>query len=242
VAIVNQALVERVFPGTNPIGQRFFYFSDQPIEIVGVVGNVRHHGLELAPRPEVYQPLSQAYWPSMTVAVRSGGSNPLALVPAIQRAIWSIDADLALADLETMDRVVSDSLAQRRFSMLLLTVFAAVALLLAAVGLYGVIAYSVSQRTREFAIRMALGAPSGQVVRMVLGSALRVTLMGLGFGLAAALGLTRLIEGLLYGIAPTDPWTFAGIALLLGGVALLAALTPARRATQVDPLVALRYE
>jgi putative ABC transport system permease protein len=178
----------------------------------------------------------------MTVAVRSVAADPLALVPSVERAVWSIDAEMPLADLKTMDRVVSDSVARRRFSVLLLSVFAGVALLLAAIGLYGVIAYAVSQRTREFAIRMALGARSGQVVYMILREALLVTLVGVAVGVVAALGLTRLISGLLFGVAPTDPWTFGWIALLLALVALLAAAAPARRATRVDPLVALRCE
>ncbi|HEX9637801.1 MAG TPA: ADOP family duplicated permease, partial [Acidobacteriota bacterium] len=196
VAVVNQALARRVFSGRDPLGQRFWFFPEQPIEIVGVVGNVRHHGLASAPRPEVYLPLAQSYWPSMTVAMRSAGRDPLALVPAAQRAIWSLDPEMPLAELKTMDRVVSDSLEQRRFSMLLLALFASVALLLAAVGLYGAVAYAVSQRTREFAIRMALGALPRQVVRMILGQALRITLAGLACGIAAALGLTHLIAGL----------------------------------------------
>jgi len=154
---------------------------------------------------------------------------------------WS-GPEMPLAELKTMDRVVSDSLEQRRFSMLLLALFASVALLLAAVGLYGAVAYAVSQRTRELAIRMALGALPRQVVRMILGQALRITLAGLACGIAAALGLTHLIAGLLYGVAPTDPVTFAAIAALLAAVALLAAAAPARRATRVDPLAALRDE
>jgi putative ABC transport system permease protein len=243
VAIVNQALAYQVFAGEDPIGKHFAFDPEEPpIEIVGVVGDVRHLGLETAPRPEIYLPLAQSYWFTMTVAARSSGSDPLALVPSIQRAVWSFDPEMPLAGLQTMDRMVSDSLVRRRFAMLLLSVFAGEALLLAAIGLYGVIAYSVSQRTREFAIRMALGARSGQVVCMILREALLVALAGVAVGAVAALGLARLISGLLFGVAPTDPWTFGCIALLLAVVALLAAAAPARRATRVDPLVALRCE
>jgi putative ABC transport system permease protein len=177
----------------------------------------------------------------MTLAIRTEGP-PLGLAAAVQREIQALDKDQPVADVRTMEQWVAESVARARFSMLLLGIFAAVALVLAAVGLYGVMAYTVTQRTHEFGIRLALGAKSGDVLKMVMGQGLLLALIGVGLGLASAFALTRLMSTLLFEVSTTDPVTFGGIALLLVAVALVASYIPARRATRVDPVVALRYE
>ena len=177
----------------------------------------------------------------MSIVVRTG-SNPLNLVAAMKSQIQEIDKDLPIADVKTMRQLLSESVSGRRFNMLLLTVFAAVALVLAAVGIYGVMSYSVSQRTHEIGIRMALGAQTSDVLKLVVGEGMLLALAGVAVGLVASLFLTRLMSSLLFGVSATDPLTFALISVMLTGVALAASLVPARRATKVDPMVALRYE
>ena len=177
----------------------------------------------------------------MTMMVRTS-VDPLNLASAVRRRVSESNGEQPVFDVQTMDQIVSDSVAGRRFSMLLLAVFASLALLLASVGIYGVISYTATQRTHEIGIRMALGAERTDVLRLVVGQGLRLSLIGIGAGLAAALGLTRLMSSMLYGVRPTDLVTFAAVSLLLAGVAVLASYVPARRATRVDPLVALRYE
>jgi putative ABC transport system permease protein len=244
VAIVNDALVRATFPGQDPIGKYIVNFGpkSEKLEIVGVVGNVRHLALETAPRAEIYQPLGQASWPRMFVAVRTLSANPLTLVPAIQEAVWSVDKNVAPGTARSMEGLVARSLLKRKFTMTLLTIFAGLAVTLAAIGLYGVMSYSVSQRTREIGIRMALGAQRAQVLKLIVNQGMKVTAIGVLLGIIASLGLTRLIANLLFGVSATDFATFFVLSIILLSVALLACWWPARRASGVDPMVALRAE
>jgi putative ABC transport system permease protein len=244
VAIVNDALARAAFPGQDAIGRQLTNFGPDnlTLEIVGVVGNVRHVGLDTAPRSEIYQLLGQAQWPSMFVAMQSATSDPTSLTALAQNAVWSVNQDVPLANIRTMQELIANSVQRRRFSMLLLAVFAAVAMVLAAIGLYGVMSYSVAQRTKEIGIRMALGARRPDVVALVVKQGMMLVLMGIVAGTVLSLAMTRLIAGMLFGISATDPLTFAGVAMLLGVVAFFANYLPARRGASVDPMVALRYE
>ena len=244
VAIINDALARSVFPGQDPIGKLLTNFGPDhlTLQIVGVVGNVRHVGLDTAPHPEIYQMLGQAQWPSMYVAIRSATSYAASLTSAAQNAVWSVNKDVPLANVRTMQEVIANSVQRRKFSMLLLTIFAAVAMMLAAIGLYGVMSYSVAQRTKEIGIRMALGARRPDVLALVVKQGMALVAIGIATGFLLALGMTRLISGMLFGITATDPLTFVGVAALLGSVAFLASYLPARRASKVEPMVALRYE
>jgi len=248
VTIVNQYFVNKYLHGESPLGQKAAIYMKslseneiQPSEIIGVVGNVHEMGLDAVPEPAVYWPHPELVMSAMTVLVRTS-SDPLALVSAARGELQKLDPELPMAAVATMDQLLADSLSRSRFTMLLLGIFAAVALLLAAVGIYGLIAYSVTQRTQELGIRIALGAQRRDVLRLVLAQGTRLTLLGLALGVLAALALSRLLATLLFGVTATDPLTFAGVAALLAFVALLACFLPARRATRVDPLVALRYE
>ncbi|MBZ5719245.1 MAG: ABC transporter permease [Acidobacteriia bacterium] len=244
VIVVNEAFTKSVFPGEDPIGKYITDFGPgmDKLQIVGVVGNVRHVALEAAPRAEVYLPFGQAHWTSAFVAVRTKTSDPLALVPAVQNAVWSVDKTVPLAGVRTMQDLIARSLVQRKFTMTLLAIFAALAVVLAAIGLYGAMSYSVSQRTREIGIRMALGAQKKDVLKMVVGQGMGLAAIGVAVGIAGSLGMMRLISGLLFGVSATDPVTFILLAMVLAGVAFAANYIPARRATAVDPMVALRYE
>jgi putative ABC transport system permease protein len=244
VAIINEETAHQVFPGEDPIGQYIENFGpkSEKLQVVGVVGNVRHLALETAPRPELYQPLGQGMWPLVFVAVRTAPENPLALLPAVQQAVWSVNKSVPLGNPRTMNDMIARTLLQKRFTMLLLSIFAGAALLLAAIGLYGVISYSVAQRTRELGIRIALGAQRGDVLRLILRQGMTLVAAGVIFGIAASLGLTRLIASLLYGISASDPITFVLLSLALVLVAFVACWLPARRASAVDPIVALHAE
>src|SRR5215472_16801617 len=244
VGVVNETLVRTVFSGQNPIGKHILNFGPQmnDIEIVGVIGNVRHVGLATPPRPEVYLPFGQAHWPSVFMVVRSRVSDPLQLTIAAQDAVASVSKEIPLANLRTMEEVIADSVQSRRFVMQLLSIFAAMAMLLAAIGLYGVMSYSTAQRTREIGIRMALGAHKYDVVKLVVAQGMTLALIGVVVGGVASVGLTRMISGLLYGVGTMDPYVFAAVVGLLLSVALLANYFPARRSAKLDPMVALRYE
>jgi putative ABC transport system permease protein len=244
VAVINEELAREIFPGQDPIGKYIVKFEafDGPIQIVGVVGNVRHEDLETAPRPEIYFSFGQAHWPSAFMVVRSKTSDPLALATAAQNAVASVDKDVPVANLRSMQDMLARSVLRRKFAMLLLSIFAGLAMLLAAIGLYGVMSYTVSQRTHEIGIRMALGAQKEDVLKLVVGQGMRLAVLGVVVGMVVSMALTRLMSSLLFGVSPRDPLTFTVVAALLAGVALFANYIPARRAAKVDPMVALRYE
>jgi putative ABC transport system permease protein len=244
VAIINEETAKQVFPGEDPIGQFIENYGpkDEKLQVVGVVGNVRHLALETAPRPELYQPLGQGMWPLVFVAVRTAPENPLTLLPAVQQAVWNVNKSVPLGNPRTMNDMIARTLLQKKFTMLLLSIFAGAALVLAAIGLYGVISYSVAQRTRELGIRIALGAQRSDVLRLILRQGMTLVAAGVAFGIAASLGLTRLIASLLYGISASDPLTFLFLSAALVLVAFFACWLPARRASAVDPIVALHAE
>ena len=241
-AIINQDLARIYFPNEDPIGKRITFDDGKSwISIVGVIGDVKQLGLESSAKPEVYFPYLQAAAPSMSLVVRTA-SSPLSLAAAVKTQIQLIDKDLPIDEAKTMQQLLAESTSGRRFNMLLLTVFAVVALLVAVVGIYGVMSYTVTQRTHEIGIRVAVGAQSGDVFRMVIGQGMMLAMIGVAFGLVGAFALTRLMTSMLFGVEPTDPATFITIALLLTGVALVACYIPGRKAAKVDPLLALRYE
>ncbi|MCI0356827.1 MAG: ABC transporter permease, partial [Acidobacteria bacterium] len=242
--IVNQELVRRHLPKMNPLGRRVTFRSSGAVAtIVGVVGDVRLGRLDTAMRPTVYLSDQQLPMNFLGVIVRTTG-DPKALLPAVQAQVQSLDPELPVYLVNTMEELLagSPSVFERRYLMLLLGVLAASALALAVVGLYGVIAYSVAQRTQEIGIRVALGAQMLDILALVVGQGMKLALVGVAVGLAGAFGFTRLMGALLYGISATDPATFSFVAVLLLGIALLACWIPARRAARVDPMVALRYE
>ena len=244
VVVINETLARKHFPGEDPIGRRItieMKNENEPSEIIGVVGDAQYAKLEGEPRAMVYWAHPTLAFSAMSLVARTDG-DPLALSDAVRREVQAIDRDQPVADVRTLRSWVGESVARTRFGTLLLAVFAGVALLLASVGIYGLMSYTVAQRHHEIGIRMALGAQRRDVVRLVVGQGLLLTLFGVALGLAGAFALTRLMGGLLYGVSATDPLTFAGVSLLLGAVSLLASYVPARRATKVDPMTALRYE
>jgi putative ABC transport system permease protein len=241
--IVNETMARRHWPGEDPIGKkiRVNWSDDQDDEIIGVVGDVHQTSLDTEPRETNYWPYARSVYTGMTLAVRTSG-DPAPVVKAIVGLVHEQDPLLAVASIRTLDEVVSRSVAERRVTMLLLTVFAGAALLLAAVGIYGVIAYTVTQRTQEIGIRLALGAQSGHVLGMVIGQAMALALVGIVLGGLAAMLLTKLMSGLLFGVKPADPVTFLAAAAMLAVIAGVASFIPGRRATRVDPAIALRAE
>jgi putative ABC transport system permease protein len=247
VVLVNEAFARQHFPGEDAVGRHLVFSGPDekplpPREIVGVVGNVRFEAFNADEVPEYYIPFEQSPSAVSEVVVRARGGDAAALSTSVRAALKAVDPNLLIWETRTMDELVGRWTAPRRFNVALLGLFAALAMLLAAVGIYGVMSYTVTQRTHEIGIRMALGARARDVLAMVVRQGMLLTLAGLGLGLAGAFALTRLMSGLLYGVSPTDPLVYAAVALLLGGVALVSCLLPARRATKVDPMIALRYE
>jgi predicted permease len=250
-AVINETMARRFFPGEDPLGKRIGWDASavpqpgQPappwITIVGVVGDVRHMSLAQAPEPELFMAYTQQPITAMTAAVRTA-MDPERFAPALREAAMAADPEQAVAQVRAMERVMSASLAERRLAVWLLAIFAGLAVALAAVGIYGVISFAVARRTREIGVRLALGAEPADVRRMVFGQAMRLAGFGLAAGLAAALALTGLMRSILYEVTATDPLVFGGMCALLAAVAALASYIPARRATRVEPLAALRYE
>ena len=257
VALVNDAFAKKYWPKGDAIGQRINIgkglgpqFEEPAREIVGVVTNIREMGLSGGDRPVMYIPeaqtgdgltkLANSVIPLSWIIQTSG--DPLSLSAAIQHEFQSVDSQLAVSKVRTMDQVISESTARQNFNMLLLTIFAGLALLLAAIGIYGLMSYTVEQRTQEFGIRMALGAGRNDMLKLVVRQGMLLAGIGLGIGLAASFGLNRLLANLLFGVKATDPITYVAVAMILVSVALLATYIPARRAMKIDPLVALRYE
>jgi predicted permease len=243
VVIVNETMAQRFWPGEEAVGKRFKFFGDPDYTtIIGIARDSKYNGVAEDPIPFIYQPLRQNYTPQAALHVRAGG-EAAGLADAVRRQVRRIDPTLSVFDVRTLRDQVFQSLAGLRTNVIALGAFGSLAALLAAIGLYGVASYSVSQRTREIGVRMALGARTGSVIRLVLGQGLVLVLIGVGVGIVAALALSVLVPAaLLPNISARDPLTFAGTAALLTAVALVASLIPAHRATRIDPLIALRSE
>jgi putative ABC transport system permease protein len=244
VVVINDTLARRYFPGEDPIGRSLMIAMSDPIvptEIIGVVGDLKAVDFTTDSRAMTYWPHPQLAYSAMTLTVRTS-SDPAAFAPAIEREIRALDKDQPLADVRTMDQWISKTLAQSRFNSLLLSTFAALALLLAALGIYGVMSYAVSQRTAEIGVRLALGASRADILAMVVWSGLRLAATGLALGVTLALALNRTLSALLFGTSGTDPVTFASVVGVLGAIALVACLLPARRAARITPVDALRAQ
>jgi putative ABC transport system permease protein len=242
VVLVNEAMKRKFWANEDALGKRLRFGSERPwVTVVGVVGDIRQSGLDQPARPEMYLPAAQDPSRLWGLAVRTKG-EPKSLAAAVRREIRSVDKDMAIGAIVTMEDVLDREVFQLRLHTLLLSVFAGIALVLASIGIYGVLAYLVSQRTQEIGIRMAMGAGPRDVLLAVAGRGIALSAAGIALGAAAALALTRLVSKLLFGIAPTDPATFAGVAALLLAVAFVASYVPAWRAMKIDPIVALRQE
>jgi predicted permease len=242
VAVINEAMARHFWPGEDALGKRFHFFDEPKLrEVVGVVKNTVVNQIGEEPQPVAYLPMTQDYSPFATLQVRTVG-RPDSVISAVRNAIQSLDPNLAITNVQTIHELMDQGLWAARMAAALLTLFGVLALILAAIGVYGVLSYSVNQQRQEIGIRRALGAQGGDVLRLVAGQGLRLALVGLAVGLALALGFTHALSSLLYNVSATDPWTFVGVTVILLLVALLACFIPARRATQVDPLVALRYD
>ncbi|MFL6333875.1 MAG: ABC transporter permease [Pyrinomonadaceae bacterium] len=249
VAVINEAMARTYFPGGDPVGQRFKVGdpdSERPwVTVVGVVGDIRQMGIEAPAKEEFYLPYRQVnYYPWFAPAhlVVRTSVEPTSLVAAVRREVHAVDPEQPVANVQTMEEILGEESSQRRVGMTLLASFAGLALLLSSLGIYGVLSFFVAQHTQEIGVRLALGAQPRSILALVLGKGMRLALLGVGLGLCGALLLTRFIESQLYGVSASDPLTYAGLALLLAVVALLACYLPARRAMKVDPMVALRYE
>ena len=244
VLLINETFARRFFPNEDPIGKRVMIGEPDsaPREIVGITGNMRDESLDAELLPEFYTAYAQNPTRRMNLVVRAAAGDPASMTGAVRGVIREMDSEQTIWRTQTMDELLARSVAGRRFSMLLLGVFAGVALVLAALGIYGVMAYSVTRRTHEIGIRIALGARTGDVLKLVVGQGMLLAGIGLALGLIAAFAVTRVLAGLLYGVSATDPLTYASITLLLACIAFLSCYIPARRATKVDPMVALRYE
>ena len=241
VIVINQTMAHKYWPDEDPVGRVIRMGDDARLTIVGVVGDVHHWGLDERIYPQFFRPYPQAGWPVMTVVVRTTGA-PVSYTPAIKKALAEVEPDRPVSGVDLMQAIVSDSVGSRRFPAMLLTGFAALALTLAAVGIVGVVSYSVAQRTREIGIRMALGARKTDVLKLILSGSMAWVFVGVAVGIAGSLGLTRLLGTLLYDVRPGNPIVLGVVSLTLAFVALLASYIPARRAAKVDPMVALRYE
>jgi len=248
--VVNETMAKKFWPAAQAVGRRMTMGSnDRWITVVGVVADIHHRGLDMEPRPEMYRPHTQFRYggpdapavPTMTWVVRTA-DDPRAATSFARAAIHAVDAKLGVSDIATMDQVLADSTSDRRLNMLLFALLGSLALALATIGVYGVVAYSVSQRTHEIGVRMAIGARPADLVRMMVGEGGRLAIAGVAVGSVIALAGARLIRGLLFEVSAADPLTFAAVAAGLFGVALLASYIPARRATRVDPMIALRGE
>ena len=248
VAIVNERFAQKYFPKQNAIGKRITpsWSADnndpKMREIVGVVGNVKYRSLENEDQPEMYLPHHQLPLTIVSLVVRTNVTNPSAVAFEVRRELAALDNSIPLTNVRTFDEYVSTSLARPRFNALLLSIFAATALVLTAIGIYGVMAYSVAQRTNEIGIRIALGAGQSSIFRLVVGQAMSLVAISVAVGLAGAFAMTRLLQSLLFGVGVWDPLTFSGVIVLIALVAFLAAWFPARRASTVDPIIALRAE
>ncbi len=243
VAIVNESMARRFWRGESPVGQRVSTDHEVWFEVVGVVADVKHSDLADNSAPEMYFPYQQQPLPAsmMALVIRTTG-DPMSLAEAVRRQISAVDRNQPVTQVKTMERVMADSITPQRLSFLLIGIFAAMALGLATAGIYGVISYTSSRRTHEIGVRVAMGARSGDVIRLVLGQGLRLVAIGVAVGLAGALALTRVLGRFLYGVKPDDPETLIAVSLLLAAVAMAASYAPARRASKVDPVEALRYE
>jgi len=244
VLVISEAFAKYYFPNEDPIGKRIIFDGPNrtPLEIVGIVDDVRRNGLDQEVQPEMYASYIQKPERRLNLVIRSAGPDASELTPAVRAAVKAVDPKQIIWRAQTIEQLLGTSVAPRKFNMLLLGIFAGVALLLAAVGLYGVMSYSVSWRTQEIGIRMALGANRADVLKLVVRQGMMMTVIGLVLGLAGAFALSRVLTGMLYGVSATDPLTFTGVSIVLLVVALLACLIPARRATHVDPIIALRTE
>jgi putative ABC transport system permease protein len=245
VVLINEAMAKRYWPNEEAVGKRFkignFGTNAPWLTIVGVFKNVRHNGLDVDPRPQFWRPYSQSGWPVFTIVTKTT-SAPATFIAPVKEALRKLEPTRPVTGARTMEEVVGQSVQGRKFPMVLLSIFALLALVLAAVGIAGVVGYSVIQRTQEIGVRIALGAQSRDVLRLVLGHSLAWTLFGIAIGVAASFGLLQLLKSLLFGITATDPFVLSIVSLLLVAVALLASYVPARRAMRVDPVSALRGE
>jgi len=241
VAIVNQAFVKQYFPNRSAIGQALQLGNALRTEIIGVVGDIRQAAIDEPAKPTIYLDNMQNSRVRVNLVVRTPG-EPLAMTRRVEDAIWSLDREQTITSVFTFDDVMSEAVARPRLLTVLLGLFGALGLLLGSLGIYGVLAYLVSQRQREIGVRIALGAQSRDVLRLVVGRGLVLAVAGVVIGIVGAFALTRFMQGVLYGVGATDPLTFVAVALGLLGVAILASWLPARRAARVDPAVAIRYE
>jgi putative ABC transport system permease protein len=243
VLLINETIAKKYFPGIDPVGKQLEVSWDGsgPDEIVGVVGDIREGALNKEPEPAIYWSHARESYSGMALIVRTSG-DASRFVSAVQKEIRAIDPEQPIADVRTMKEVISRSIARPRFNTMLLSIFAGVALILASVGLYGVMNYSATQRTHEVGIRMALGATRADIMRLVVGNGMMLTVTGIVIGVLASWGLTRVMANLLFGVTATDLPTYVGVSAVLATVALIANYIPARRATRVDPVIALRYE
>jgi putative ABC transport system permease protein len=243
VLLINETFARKYFPNEDPLGKHITLSWEPKAsdEIIGVVGDVHETSLEREPNPAVYWPHPREAYQFMNLVVRTP-VEPAHIAATLQKEIRALDPDQPVADVRTLDAVVAKSIARPRFNTLLLTIFAGVALVLASVGLYGVMNYSATQRTHEVGIRMALGATRRDIMRLVVGNGMMLTLAGILIGVLASWGLTRVMASLLFGVTATDLPTFVGVSVVLAAVAFIANYIPARKATRVDPVIALRYE